>query len=341
MARMVVSARSSSGRWFALMAALLVGAVGAAAGPARPAHAAGPAVYVTNTGGGSVSVIDATTDTVTGTIPVGVGPTAVVANPTGTRLYVANEGVTTGSVSVIDTGTGAVVATIPVGADPRSIAITPDGRQVAVANRDDGTLSLINTGTNAVTATVFVGGNPWAVAISPDGTLAYVTDLMAQGIQVVRLRTHRWVATIPTGNWGNASVTFNPSGTTAYSGAAGGGMYYIDVIDVATNTVSRYVTLLHAAPSVTSMVVNPAGTQLWLTDDRVAAVSVLDLTTFLSPWGTVLGGQPDGIAFTHDGSKVYVANSTNDTVSVIDPATYTVTATLTGFQVPEGVTATG
>jgi YVTN family beta-propeller protein len=41
-----------------------------------------------------------------------------------------------------------------------------------------------------------------------------------------------------------------------------------------------------------------------------------------------VGGSPNGVAITPDGSKVYIANATSNTVSVIDTATNTVVSTI-------------
>ena len=56
-------------------------------------------VYVTNSGGGTVSVIDAATGTLTGNIPVGSGPDGVAVDPAARTVYVAN--FSGNSVSVI------------------------------------------------------------------------------------------------------------------------------------------------------------------------------------------------------------------------------------------------
>ena len=51
-----------------------------------------------------------------------------------------------------------------------------------------------------------------------------------------------------------------------------------------------------------------------------------------------VGNNPWGVAVTPDGTKVYVANSGSDnTVSVIDTATNTVTATVTVGITPMGI----
>src|SRR3989442_8443367 len=71
---------------------------------------AAPFAYVSNFGSGSVSVIDAATNAVVATVPVGSMPYGAAANPAGTRAYIANFG--DDSVSVIDTRSNTVVATV-------------------------------------------------------------------------------------------------------------------------------------------------------------------------------------------------------------------------------------
>ena len=81
--------------------------------------------YVANSDSDTVSVIDAATDTVAATIPVGDGPAGLALTPGGTRVYVANAD--SNDVSVIDTSSNAVIATIPVGGTPLDVAVSPGG----------------------------------------------------------------------------------------------------------------------------------------------------------------------------------------------------------------------
>ena len=83
----------------------------ALAGPPRALD--GGAVYVTNANSDSVSVIDAATRRVTGTIGVGHIPTGITAQAS--RVWVANN--TSGNVSVIDIATGAVTSILIALAD--------------------------------------------------------------------------------------------------------------------------------------------------------------------------------------------------------------------------------
>jgi YVTN family beta-propeller protein len=84
-------------------------------------------VYVSNSRGHEVAVIDADAHQVVDRIRVGLVPLGLSLTPDGSRLYVANS--SSHSVSAIDTATHAVVATVPVGDSPsasgRFIAATP------------------------------------------------------------------------------------------------------------------------------------------------------------------------------------------------------------------------
>jgi YVTN family beta-propeller protein len=127
-------------------------------------------VYVTNYGG-TVSVIDAATNTVTATIAVGTDPQGVAVDPAAGTVYVANSGA--GTVSVINAATRTVTATIAVGTDPKGVAVDPATGTVYVTKYGDA-VSVIDAATNTVTATVPVDSEPVGVAADPSTHAAYV-----------------------------------------------------------------------------------------------------------------------------------------------------------------------
>lgn len=134
-------------------------------------------VYVAT--GGETFVIDASTDSVTDSIPV--GSRGIAVTPDGTKVYVVGggSGGGTGVVSVIDVATDDVAQTIEVGGDPLDIAMTPDGTKAYVTNGVSGEVSVIDVATDEVVKKITAGPvhrGPWGVAITPDGTEAYVTD---------------------------------------------------------------------------------------------------------------------------------------------------------------------
>jgi YVTN family beta-propeller protein len=102
--------------------------------------------FVPDGGSSRVSVVDTTSNTVLGTIPVGAAPFGVAITPDGSKVYVGNQGSNT--VSVIDAATYALVATIPVNIGPSGMAITPDGKNLYVGSyQAPFTVTVIDTAT--------------------------------------------------------------------------------------------------------------------------------------------------------------------------------------------------
>jgi YVTN family beta-propeller protein len=120
---------------------------------------AGTRVYVTNINDKTISVIDATTNTVIATVPSANVELGIAVNPSGTRVYVTNSPT---NISVLDTVTNAIIATPGPGYNygPQGIAVTPDGTRIYVVNLQSGNVSVFDTATNAMVATVSVGSRP-------------------------------------------------------------------------------------------------------------------------------------------------------------------------------------
>jgi YVTN family beta-propeller protein len=142
-----------------------------------PAWAQAQNAYITNSGDGTVSVINTATNTVVGSITVGNNPIGVAVTPDGSKVYVTN--FLDDTVSVINTATNTVVGSpITVGAHPYGVAVTPDGSKVYVANYNGNSVSVIDTATNTVVGSPIAVGNPEGVAVTPDGSKVYVADFV-------------------------------------------------------------------------------------------------------------------------------------------------------------------
>ena len=113
-------------------------------------------LYVANTGGNSVTTLDATSVTLgvnppiktLGTTPVGSAPVSVAALPNGLNFYVANSG--SNDVSVVSSSSFGVVATVPVGQSPVWVSNEPSSTKIYAANSGSGTISIIQTSNNSV-----------------------------------------------------------------------------------------------------------------------------------------------------------------------------------------------
>jgi len=204
----------------------------------------GTTAYVASlAGGGVISAIDLATDTVTGTIPTGLGPNQMVINSAGTTLYVDQQAQS--NVKVIDLTTDTVTATVDMNTSQNwGMALAPDGSARYVANADNlnlpgagASVDVISTATNTVTATIplGVGTFPTGLALSPDGSTIYTADQGANAVSVISTATDTVTNTI-TGFSGALGIVLSPNGTTAYVSDSGDNT--VKTLDIASGTIT-------------------------------------------------------------------------------------------------------
>ena len=128
------------------------------------------AVWVTNTGAGTVSRIDQQTRAVVDTIEVGRSPVGIAV--TDGAVWVANSGDRT--VSRINPATGAVVDTIVVGDGPTAVAA--GAGSVWVANATDSTVVRIDAGSGVPGQSIPVATQPVALAVDDGGVWVVSQD---------------------------------------------------------------------------------------------------------------------------------------------------------------------
>ena len=186
----------------------------------------GTNIYVANSSGNTVSVIEPATNTVTTTINVGSQPSGIAFD--GTNIYVANFSGNT--VSVIEPATNTVTATINVGSEPSGIAF--DGTNIYVANFSGNTVSVIDPATKTVIGSpIAVGDAPNGIAF--DGTNIYVTNVSDNTVSVIDPATKTVIGSpIAVGNAPNF-IAFD--GTNIYVTNLEDNT--VSVIDPATKTV--------------------------------------------------------------------------------------------------------
>jgi YVTN family beta-propeller protein len=266
----------------------------------------GTKAYVTNSNGATITIINTSSDTVTGTISGFDGPSGMVITPNGTTGYVNNYGgPIAGSgnghtVSVVDLNLNTIINTIMVGQAPAAIAILPNGSYVYTVNYItgvvNGTISVINTSNNTSIVNAMGGlAGPFGIAITPNGLTACVTNF--------------------------GSNNFSPFGTT------------LSIISLSTPTapVITHTITLGIQPS--GVAITPNGLWVYVSNyntlymDNVhftgltagqGIVNAINLSTLeISPVNIVVGQSPNFIAITPNGDTAFVSNFTSNTVSVL------------------------
>jgi YVTN family beta-propeller protein len=221
------------------------------------ASSSGTTAYVTLSGSDAVAVLTQSPTTlasgVAGLIPVGSRPADLALDPSGARLYVANNGAD--SVSVIDTATSTVVATVPVGSAPGDIAIDTTGAFAYVTNNGSGSVSVIDTTSGSVVATVPVGSQPWGIAVTGDGASAFVANYADGTASVIDLASRRVVATVRVGAnpFGVATWSTAPAdGSAVYVSNSGGST--VSTIQLSADTPAPTWTIRKRTRTVTGVV---------------------------------------------------------------------------------------
>lgn len=216
----------------------------------------------------------------------------------------------------------ATVATVPVGDFPQGLAVAPDGTTLYVANGGGDSVTIVDTGTNAVTATISVGDGPSGVAFRHDSTRAYVANVNADSVSVLDTGAPAVVATVPVGNH-PVAVAVAPHGIVSVANNVDN---TISSIDGSTNAV---VATEPVAQSPTSIALSSTGFIGYVTSLSTNSLSSYSAGTGWSFSGSIgVGSGPNAVVISPDGTRLYVANFLDDTVSVIATSGLSTVATV-------------
>jgi YVTN family beta-propeller protein len=126
-------------------------------------------VYVTNSAGDKVDVINPLTNKVVQQFPI-VGAHGVNFSPDGSRVYVSNE--QTSKLDVFEQKTGKLIKSVTLSNHPNNIAVAKDGRIVVAIARGEGALDIIDPVKLEVKKTIPTHGRLHNCYTSNDGNYA-------------------------------------------------------------------------------------------------------------------------------------------------------------------------
>jgi len=268
-----------------------------------PTHmtVSGDRLYVANTVGNNVAVLDANTGAVLATVPVGLRPSQLAVSPDGGTLYVANQG--SNAVSAYNTATGASLANIPVAA-PQGLAVSPDGTRLYVSSIATNRVSVINTATGATLASIATGVTPVGIAVNEDGSRVYVANRGSGTVSTINTATNRVIGTVTVGTLPQ-QVALSADGTRLYVTNTGSGT--VSVVDTTTSTA---ITTVEVGPSPNGITLSGDGSLAYVVNGD-NTMSVIDTATSTKVTGTVRAetGSLGYVAVSPDGNTVYVSNS--------------------------------
>ena len=314
-------------------------------------------VYITDTLSDSLTVLDADTQTVTGTFPLGTADFGIAYDPTTNRLYAANY--PADAVSVVDPATRRVVASWIAGPGPAAVALDAGVQQLYVLNTDDRSLSILSTADGRIKGKVDVGANPVSVSADPRTHRVYATS--SNGLTVLDGTINQVVVTVAVGSR-PAGIAIDETRGKIYVASLGSGT--ISVVDAATNHITApwqpplssvwglavdpgrqrlYVTIppntigdfsgvevldsstgdfianIYTGNRVSLAAVNPRTSQIFVTDSHDGTLTIIDGASHSIAATVPVGRRPNGLAVDQQSGIVYVANFADGTISVVDP----------------------
>ena len=153
--------------------------------------------------------------------------------------------------------------------------------------------------------------------------LAYITNYGDNSVSIIDTTTNIVTATVTVGGSPDA-VAISPDGTMVY--ILNGDKNTISVINTKTNSIATTISGLGSHP--TGLAITPDGKKLYVSNYFSYSVSVIDTNVndgnkYNTVIATVNGIiNPYGVAVSHDGTKVYVAEQTNNPgkIAIIDTA---------------------
>ena len=222
-----------------------------------------------------------------------------------------------GTVSIINPDINAVVDNIPSGINnigPSGIAVHPDGTRLYVTNRPkygktNGTLSVIDLTERKVIAVIPVGIAPLGVAINPTGERVFVANEGSFSLSVIDTSTNQPFIDL---NVPNLMANSYPRGVAVHPNPLQPLVYVTNrtvnsFSDDDANPQPDQCDALVARPPIN---VNP--------DQCVGSLSIFDADLKTQVGSVAVGWAPEGVAVHPNGQYVYVANSGDRTVSVIE-----------------------
>jgi YVTN family beta-propeller protein len=315
-------------------------------------------IYVTNSAGDRINVIDAATNKVVQTFK---GPEAmhgVNFSPDGARVYVSNESEST--LDVFDRRTGKRIKQVALSNRPNNIAVAKDGRIVVGIARGEGALDIVDPGSLALKKSIPVHGRLHNVYVTPDGKYAIAGSIPNKMLTVIDLATEAvaWEAPM-SGGVRPMAIETNPDGSTKRIFAQLSDLNGFAVVDFADRKEVARVELpklkddfetdggRNSAPSH-GIGVLPDNKTLWVTSIPNNAVYVysladLKLTGHVDlPALKVAGHEPisavaNWVTITPDGKTLYVANSGLRSVTAIDTARMKVKKVVKVGEVPKRI----
>jgi YVTN family beta-propeller protein len=305
-----------------LLTALCVAAM---AGLAQGASAATRSLlYVANSQGDDISIIDLATQKVIKTLKVGPIVHGVCAQADGRRAFATIE--SENSLKVIDTKTNTVTDTIALGGRPNECAATNDGRYVVVPLLAPANSSVVVDVAQKKVIKSFETRHPHNCFTPEGGSNAIVYCEERDAFRIHRIDLDKMQVTNEVKVAGDPRpFVVTADEKTLYTALSG--LHGVAVIDTVHQTMSQIA--LPSMPWMNCKVEPPNtpvhglaltkdGKKLWITSVSDAGIYVYDIAGKKLGKKITVGACPNWISMSADGKYAGVSNADSDDTSILD-----------------------
>ena len=324
-----------------------------------PASASNVRIYITNSAGDSIHVIDPATNKVVQEIKNYVGAHGIDFSPDGSRVYVTNED--TDSLDVLDRKTGKLIKKVALSGHPNIVAATKAGDRIVVAiARGKGGLDIVDANTLELKKTISTnGGRLHDVYITPDQKYVVGGSIPSKTFYAFDLEKEElaWDFKMDLGVRCMAIET-NPDGSTKRIFTQLSNLNGFSVVDFAERKEVTKVPLPEPPiqydhggyrtnePSH-GIGMSPDNKTLWVTSipnnaayayslDNLQVTGKVDLPSEkVAGRDTPISAVANWVTFTPDGKEMFVSNSGLRSVSVVDTAALKVIKVIPVGEVPK------
>jgi YVTN family beta-propeller protein len=321
---------------FALPVLLVLLASSRAADPAKVKQK----LYVTNSDGDDITVIDTATNKVIGRIEVGLHPHGIAVPAAQDFILVTIEGTKPGQLVWIDPQTDKVTQKMDIGPAPNQLAVTPDGK-TAYVPCSDGNWQVIDVPNKKIVESIYVGGRPHNTLCSLDGKRMYLGPMGdPHKVVITEVATNKVIGEIP------FSSVIRPIALTKDEKRLFvnvDNLVGIEEADVASRKMIHRVPceLTDEQKKVASrshgIAVSPNQKEVWTCDVEHHEVQVFDITGDKPKQIKTIPmeGAVYWLTWHPDGKTAYIAVRGKDEVAVVDVETKKVKTHVPAGKVPK------
>jgi YVTN family beta-propeller protein len=303
-------------------ALLVLATLASSAAPSRPSQK----LYVANSLGNDIHVIDTATNKVLKRVEVGPQPHGLVATAKGDRMFLTIENTAgdEGELVWFDPVTDTATRRMRIGPRPNQPACTPDGT-IAYVPCDDASWWVIDTVKGEILKKIPTGGRPHNTLCSADGKRMYLGPKGSYHVLIADATTHKLIGEIPLSD-APRPIVLSKDEKRLYANVDT--LIGFEVADIEKRKVIHRVAaevpaeLLRTSSRSHGIGLRPDQKELWMCDVYHDRTYVFDITVD-PPRQTdtiVMKGGGYWMSFAPDGKTCYISERIGDSVAVIDTA---------------------